>query len=348
MHWPLGNLRRSVACFALAAMLSSFWSAGCASSSSLLATLSNPFTYVGSSDNGTDSGSSSDDSSLFDGDGSGSTDPCSESLSRKFVRISMRNMAPSDYIHYFLVLIAYVNGEVYPDGAVCSDDIDLYTSFGYFEISEGTAREFGNYCIVGPALLYFHESGQFQQAGGTGGAQLASAIAPAQGTSPTYDDFFSSAGAQVPVPDVILFHNPGTGDGSSLKVSNSHPEPCAILEVGVSIDSDCDQDAFYYVDDFDMLSSGSTVLGFGSARRVPSEIQGTGCECLGFDEPVQQLAASRVTASNAQCNEFFRGGRIDYVFLREDTNPPFPQLVWRVTDAAGAVAHDFDARADVP
>ncbi len=347
MHWPLGNLRRSVACFALAAMLSSFWSAGCASGSSLLASLNSPFTYVGRSDGDTDSGDSGDDSNLFDGDGGGSADPCSEPLNRKFVRISMRSMAPSDYIHYFLVLIAYVNGEQYPDGAVCPDDIDLYTAFGYFEIPEGTEREFGNYCIVGPALLYFHESGQFQRAGGVGGAQLASAIAPAQGTSPTYDDFFSSAGAQVPVPDLIIFHNPGTGDGAQLKISWSDPNPCALETIGFA-DSDCDQDAFYYVDDFDMLSSGSTVLGFGSARRVPSEIQGTGCECLGFDEPAQQLAPSRVTAANAQCNEFFRGGRIDYVFLREDTNPPFPQLVWKVTDAAGALAHDFDPRADMP
>ena len=348
MYWPLGNLRRSMACLALAAMLSSFWLAGCASGSSLLASLGSTFSYVGRSDGDVGGGDSGDDSNLFDGGGRFDVDPCSEPLNRKFVRISMRNMAPSDYIHYFLVLIAYVNGELYPDGAVCPDDIDLYTSFGYFEISEGTAREFGNFCIVGPALLYFHESGQFQRAGGVGGAQLASAIAPAQGTSPTYDGFFSSAGAQVPVPDLILFHNPGTGDGSFLKVSTNHPNPCALLEVAVSVDPDCDQDAFYYVDEFDMLSSGSTVLGFGSARRVPNEIQGTSCECLGFGEPWQQLAPSRVTATNAQCNEFLRGGRIDYVFLREDTNPPFPQSVWKVTDSAGALAHDYDPRADVP
>jgi hypothetical protein len=44
---------------------------------------------------------------------------------------------------------------------------------------------------------------------------------------------------------------------------------------------------------------------------------------------------------------FFRGGRIDYVFLREDTDPPFPQLVWRVTDSAGTRAQDFDPRANI-
>jgi hypothetical protein len=328
-------------------MLVSFWLAGCASSSGFLGSIGSSFGYLGRSGGGTGGGDSTDDSDLFDGGGRFDVDPCSESLDRKFVRISMRNMAPSDYVHYFLLLIAYVNGEEYPDGAVCPDDIDLYTSFGYTEIREGTEREFGNFCIVGPALLYFHESGQFQRAGGVGGAQLASAIAPAQGTSPTYDNFFSSAGAQVPVPDLIIFHNPGAGDGAPLKISWSDPNPCEPEGLGLA-DPDCDQDAFYYVDEFDMLASGSTVLGFGSARRVPSEIQGTGCECLGFDEPAQQLAPSRATATNAECNEFLRGGRIDYIFLREDTNPPFPQLVWKVTDSAGAVAHEYDPRADVP
>jgi hypothetical protein len=257
----------------------------------------------------------------------------------------MRNLNPDDYIHYFFVLIAYVNGDAYPDGAVCPDDVDLYTSFGYREIPEEGSEEFGNYCIEGPALIYFHRSGQFRRGGGTGGSELASAIAPAQGTNATFDDFFTSGGASVPIPDQILFHNPGTGEGAALKISIGATSPCDAIFV--SGEPDCAQDAFYYVDEADLMT-GSAALGAGSGRRVPSEIQGTGCACTGFQDPFQVLAPSGTTASNAECNEFLRGGLIEYVFVRDDTNPPYPQLVWRVTDQSGAEVHGFDPRASIP
>jgi hypothetical protein len=257
----------------------------------------------------------------------------------------MRN-ASEDYIHYFLVLVAFVQSDTFPDGTVCPEDIPLYTAFGYVEIPEGQQQEFGSYCFPGPALVYFHRSGQFRTAGGA--SQLGSAIAPAQGSQATYDTFFNSAGATVPVPTAIIFHNPGTGEGAALKVSRNVSNPCGqIVGGGTSGPSLCQQDAFYYVDEQDRLV-GSTALGTGSGRRVPSEIQGTASECLGFDNGVQQLAPSNRTAASARCNEFLRGGRIDYVFVRVDTEPPFPQLVWRVTDAAGGIAHNFDSRAQVP
>lgn len=275
----------------------------------------------------------------------GIIDPCDEAQLRKFVRISMRNASPDDFIHYFFVLVAFVQSDTFPDGTVCPDDIPLYTSFGYVEIPEGQQQEFGSYCFPGPALVYFHRAGQFRSAGGAN--QLASAIAPAQGSQATYDNFFNSAGAIVPVPSAIIFHNPGTGEGAALKISRNVANPCAAIVGGGTGPGLCQQDAFYYVDEEDRLV-GSTALGTGSGRRVPSEIQGTACECLGFDTGVQQLAPSNRTAANARCNEFLRGGRIDYVFIRNDTNPPIPQLVWRVTDASGGIAHNFDSRAQVP
>ena len=155
---------------------------------------------------------------------SGSADPCQEPQARKFVRISMRN-ASDTYVHYFFVLIAFVNGTTYPTGSVCPTDIPLYTSFGYTQIPDGQQQTFGNYCITGPALLYMHRNGQFQAAGGTGAA-LASAIAPAQGTTPTYDAFFTASSASVPVPDRILFYNPGTTpEGLALKISRNATNP---------------------------------------------------------------------------------------------------------------------------
>ena len=276
----------------------------------------------------------------------GSTDPCTETPARKLLRISMRNLS-SDYIHYFLVLIAFENGTQYPDGAVCPADRALYTAFGYTYIPAGATQPFGDYCIVGPALYYVHRAGQFRVTGGAGGSSLASAIGPAQGSTATYDAAFTSAGLTVPVPEVILFHNPGyTAEEQALKVSQSFQSPC---NTGVSqaADPTCAQDSFYYVDETDRRS-GSTALGSGSGRRVPSEIQGTGCQCLSNNRAFQLLAPSGQTASGAPCNEFFRGGRIDYIFIRNDNDNPPPQLVWRVTDAAGARAHDFDPRVTVP
>jgi len=272
-------------------------------------------------------------------------DPCQEPQPRKYVRISMRNLS-SDYIHYFLILVAFVRSDTYPEGAVCPSDIALYRQFGYTEIRSGQSRAYGNYCIRGPALVYFHRGGQFRGAGAQG---LGSAIAPAQGRNATYDSFFGPAGQLVPVPNQIIFHNPGIGDGARLKVSFSAPEPCNESAAGNALaDPPCAQDAFYYVDEFDSRV-GSRVLGSGSYVRTPDEIQDTGCTCgLGTDRAFQELAPSTTTAGSAECNEFLRGGRIDYVFVRDDTEPPYPQLVWRVTDAGGARAHDFDPRARVP
>lgn len=345
MHTRFSSFRWSALCLLAGIAMSSLGVAGCASNSAFSLIGGNPYTFAGSTDSG-DEDTTGGSSSFFETGSRVSVDPCSESNSRKFVRISMRNLSPDDYIHYFLVLIAYVNGETYPDGAVCPDDIDLYTSFGYLEIPEGSEQEFGNYCITGPAVLYFHRSGQFKGGGGTGGSQLASAIAPAQGTNATFDNFFTSSGASVPVPDEILFHNPGTGEGAALKISWNATSPCD-AEAVIFADADCDQDAFYYVDESDMIT-GSVALGVGSGRRIPSEIQGTGCECVGFQDPYQSLAPSGTAASSARCNEFLRGGLIEYAFVREDTNPPYPQLLWRVTEQSGAVVHEFDSRADIP
>jgi hypothetical protein len=325
--------------------------AGCGGGGSNITALGNMLfpAFVG---NGTTTGPGSTGTSTGSDVSSGSggfTDPCSEPQARKFVRISMRN-ASEDYVHYFVALIALVNSDTYPEGSVCADDIALYTSFGYTSIPAGATTEFGNYCITGPALLYFHRGGQFRTAGGSSGTGLGSAIAPAQGSTPTYDLFFTSSGATVPVPDFILFHNPGTtAGGQALLVSRHLQSPCTQTVI-TGVEGDCSQDAFYYVDDTDRMA-GSSALGAGSGRRTPAEIQGTGCQCGAVtatrQQAMQVLASSSTSALQAECNEFFRGGRVEYVFVRNDTDPPFPQLVWRVTDASGGRAHDFDSRAQV-
>lgn len=309
------------------------------------------------------SGSSgSSNSSSGSGSSSGSAtdaDPNTLSVEKKLIRISMRNLS-SDTVHYFLLMVGFVRGDAYPTGGVSASDIAFYTNQanGYTEIPAGQTVAFGNYCINGPAVYRFHLNGQFKG----GGGKLASAIGPAQGTTPTYDNYFTSAGAQVAVPDVILFHNPGTGDGQDLQLAFTNPTPCA---AGTLLGaSNCGQDAWYYVDEQDLPSGSNS--GADAYVRYPNGIQGTGCQCGGapasfgvadqlvsgvaFSAQAGQLRApSGLSASSAQCNQFFRGGRIDYVFLRNtDILPTPPQLVWKVTDGSGATAHTFDPRSGVP
>jgi hypothetical protein len=349
MQSTSARVRAIVSAAALA--LLAFWNmGGCGSLSTNGLNLLNapPLRFFGPGDATTDP-PANDDGSFFDNDGRGSSDPCTLSLDRKFVRISMRNLGSGDFVHYFAVFIAFVQSETYPDGAVCPDDRDLYTSFGYTEVADGQSTPFGNFCIDGPALVYFHQAGQFRRGGGTGNASLGSAIGPAQGSNATFDNFFTSSGAQVPVPDLILFHNPGSGAGAPLLVDPVNPAPCSGVVI-TNATPECQMDAFYYVDERDRMA-GSTALGSGSGRRVPSEIQGTSCECAAFGQftPIaQSLAPANASGSQVRCNEYVRGGRIEYAFLREDTNPPTPQLVWRVLDTSGGTVQDFDSRVDVP
>lgn len=336
--------RTSFSLVGAALLAAALGAAGCSSTASSLLTslFGQPFPIVGSGGGVTVPGSTGTTPGGATGGAAGTADPCDETQARKFIRISMRNASP-DFIHYFLLLIAEVNGVEYPTGAVCADDIPLYTSFGYTLIPAGSEREFGNFCIVGPALFYFHRGGQFRGAGAQG---LGSAIAPAQGSSATFDGFFGTNGAQVPVPNRIIFHNPGTtSEGLALKVAFSSTTPC-VPGSDLLVDPACLQDGFYYVDE-NGFRAGSTVLGTGSYVRVPSEIQGTGCQCGLGNEPASSLAPPGTLPANAQCDQFFRGGRIDFAFVREDTEPPFPQLVWRVSDVSGTRIHDFDPRANI-
>jgi hypothetical protein len=114
------------------------WSAGCASGTSPFSVTGNPYFFVGGATEPGTEGGAGGESSFFGGGSRANVDPCSETNARKFIRISMRNLATDSYIHYFLVLIAYVNGETYPGGAVCPDDIDLYLENGYAEVPEGS------------------------------------------------------------------------------------------------------------------------------------------------------------------------------------------------------------------
>lgn len=309
-----------------------------------------PFYYAGTASSSSGIGSSGVSSGgSLTGGSSGTTDPCDETEARKFIRISMRNES-DDYVHYFLILVAFVNSDTYPNGAVCADDVQLYMSNGYISVAEGRYVELGGLCIPGPALYYFHRNGQFQQVSGNT-ISLASAIAPGSASSPSYDATFTSAGKQIPVPDIIMFHNPGIGQGSSLLIADLPSDPCGNSGVLETVDPSCEWDSFYYVDENDRIV-GSDAIGYGSGRRVPNEVQGTGCQCGISNDPYSILApptvsASTVADSSGYCDAFMRGGRIDYVFLREDTDPAFPQLVWRVRDASGTRVHDFDSRSGV-
>lgn len=343
----IGSLGKATLYGGLAAGLCAAWATGCGGGGLTIPGTGPLFFALNPSvDGGSTTGGTTDPNGSFFNQGSREDiDPCAERTERKFVTITMRNQDSLDYIHYFFVAVAFIRGERYPTGGVCATDVNIYTQFGYTRIAEGTQQVFGDYCIQGPALVYFHQQGRFRQTGGSGASSLASAIAPARGASPTYDTFFTSSGARVPVPDQILLHNPGTGDGAALKVSRNRTDPCNPNQLSVGSGA-CNQDGFYYVDENDQFA-GSAALGQGSGRRVPSEFQDTGCECLGFAEAFWRLGPSNVTATTAQCNEFARGGRIEFVYIRNDQTPPVPQLAWRVADSSGSIIHSFDPRTGV-
>ena len=228
--------------FALLAAAAAFVG-GCAGGSGIASMFGTPFPYNTNVPTPTPTAGGSGTGSPASGSGAdrgeNELDPCTLKDADKFIRISMRNLAPNDYIHYFLVMIAFVDGEP-TSGAACKDDIDLYKSFGYQQLTAN--QEFGGFCLPAGALVYFHDAGRFR----TGGGKLGAAIAPAQGTAPTYDEFFTASGALVAIPDIIAFHNPGTGDGAKLQVSRNPGHPC---DSGfLDTETICSQDAFYYVD----------------------------------------------------------------------------------------------------
>jgi len=286
-----------------------------------------------------------DDAGGGDGDddagGDSDDDPCDEPLNRKFVTISMQNRSTS-FIHYFFIAIARVRGDTFPGGAVCEEDVELYTQNGYQLIPAGQRQPVGNYCVDGPALVYFHEQGEFRSGSGTDNASLASAIGPAAGTNPTFDNEFSASGKRIPVPQFIIFHNPGTGGGASRLIGRLLDDPCSQNPGVEGTVNTCRADAFYYVRSDGRLD-GSASFGQGAGRRNPTEIQGTGCECgafSNFDNSIQELGTDQL-----ECNQFGRGGQIEYVFLRDDQIPAVPQLLWRVTESSGTIVHDFDESA---
>lgn len=343
MNQRLASIVRPIAAASLAVGLAGTWLLGCAGGDAMALLTAGLFGRGNVVTEGPDPNRGSlGEAGALGGNGRAATDACEEPLDRKFVTISMRSLVADDYVHYFMMLVAFVQGETYPAGAVCPEDVNIYTRFGYTQLPEGSEQAFGNFCFQGPALVYYHRQGRFQSAGGS----LESAIAPARGANASFDAFFTSAGTRVPVPDLILFHNPGSGEGAALLVSRHRTNPCEDeLFAGTGA---CAQDAFYYVSE-EGIMTGSNKLGPGSGRRVPNEIQGTGCECAGLaNVPFAVLAPSGVNASDAECFEFLRGGRIEFVFIRQDENPPIPQLLWRVTDSSGQVAHDFDRRANIP
>ena len=188
MHtWRRRTGRRAAA---LAALAAAGWLPllGCGSGGSAWDIIGSAFSYS--------SGGSTDTGPTTTGRTGGSTfgqadrtpvDPCTESLARKFITISMRNYC-TDYIHYFFVAIAFVDvdetaeGVVipsfdstqFPDGAVCPDDVSLYLQNGYQQIRAGEQLEFGDYCLTGPALYYYHRGGRFRISAGSGSTGLGS------------------------------------------------------------------------------------------------------------------------------------------------------------------------------
>ena len=121
MHKRWARLGLMAACAASLAVIGLTAIGGCTAGAASV--LYSPLftTFIGSDNTVADT---TGDSSFFNSGSRVNVDPCSSQTPASSYA-SMRNLASGDYVHYFLVLVAFVNGDTYPTGAVCPDDVDL-------------------------------------------------------------------------------------------------------------------------------------------------------------------------------------------------------------------------------
>ncbi len=276
--------------------------------------------------------------------------------------LTLRNKLTDRYIHYHLILIAFVED-------ITPGDEARYLNFGYHHYPSGTT--IGCYTFTQNLYLYYHNNGKFRSDVSNPTSTMLSGIAPASSSStPRVDSFFGNR--EVPLPSVILFHDPGTtvpspfntGRGSSTINPGLHT-----ISSCVSCDR-CAQAGWYYVQSNDTpigiasaCTIGRDITAKGRYYRVPGEIQGTVCyDCtseagtlpiaiLNTAHWLHNSAAGTGTGplgpglpTDVRCHEFYADSVIVYTFGNAaDAVQPggtaTPSLVWDVRSRNGDVIH---------
>lgn len=283
------------------------------------------------------------------------------------ILLTLQNADPNRYIHYHLHLITFAKD-------IVTGDESRYTSFGYVRYPTGVS--FGCYNFAGRDLYYYyHRNGRFRTNITNSSSTLLSGISPAiSSASPRKDVYFMSR--VVPLPSMILFHDPKTTVPAAFNVDRgattinpalSTPSTCAGC-------ASCAQASWYYVTAFDQPSGVNRPCslgrndsnGPGRYFRVPAETQQTACwDCvvtlplLGTDaahwlhnsainEAIFPRPAGDV--STVLCNEFYLGSVVTYTFTNAGDLVASgsgltaqPSLQWSVQTRSGTAIHSRPA-----
>ncbi len=290
--------------------------------------------------------------------------------SSRSIRLTLENQDPNRYIHYHLHLIAF--REDIPVG-----DESRYEAFGYEWFPAGVQFGCYNFSHARGLYYYYHEEGRFRaNLDNTNDSTnpVLSGIEPASPSSNSLDRFF--ADRVVPVPSLILFHDPGSSVPSQFNRLNRSNGISALVTSVLACAPTCfacSQPSWYYVTAADLPAGQIPGSCAGASRtditrflrffRVPAETQDNVCgECAGLTTPfpaqdtsaahwLQSTAVNAAvypnpaqTPSNSDCFEYFIGAQVRYVFtnagdILPTTATPGPSLKWEVTTTSGDVIH---------
>jgi len=286
------------------------------------------------------------------------------------IYLTLQNAVTDRYIHYHLHLIAFRED-------VAPGDESRYESFGYRMYT--SPQTIGCYTfpatVARPLFYYYHQNGRFRTEITDTSRPLLSGIQSAvSATQPRLDPFF--AGRVVPVPSLILFHDPRNTVPSPFDQNrNSHTINSTLANVTNCTASCeiCSRASWYYVTATD-VPSGFPGLGCTRGRdpsdnsrilryfRVPAETQDTVCwDCssaagnlppIGVDTSAvhwlhntavgQAVWPNPAGSTSLQCFEYYLGSFVTYTFTNAgDTAPagtsPPPSLKWEVRTPSGIV-----------
>ncbi len=266
------------------------------------------------------------------------------------------------YVHYHLILIAF------RDDVVPGDE-KRYTDAGYVRYPSGTS--IGCYSFTQDLFLYYHMNGRFRADINSTSSPLYSGIGPAASTAnPTVDAYWTQR--EIPVPSVILFHDPSPGNvPSPFSQGRSATTINPLLDDVTSCVTctSCAQASWYYVQPNDLPNGFATTCSMGRDinaafryYRVPAETQDTACyDCIADSAtvPLSQLTTAHWLHNSAvglgtgpraagnvvdvRCYEFYMDSIVTYTFTKQGnivsgTTAP-PSLVWDVRTRGGTIIH---------
>jgi hypothetical protein len=282
--------------------------------------------------------------------------------SNRNIVLTLQNAMTDRYVHYHLILIAFAEDIVPGDGS-------RYEAAGYVHYATGTS--IGCYGFAKDLYLYYHYNGKFRANISSTSSAMMAGIPPATSASQPRQDYYF-INRQMPIPSVILFHDPGSTVPSPFNSGRDSTTINPALDDVTSCVS-CTRSAqasWYYVTANDVAIGNPTACSEGRNDvaailryfRVPAETQDTACfDCVGSAGmvPLATLTTAHWmhntavgTTGGAQpagnptdclCYEYYMDGFITYTFRNITGTTPgttaVPSLVWDVRSRTGTIIH---------